>query len=334
MKCVRPRRFALASLALGMLVLLGPLPAGAQPQAAAPAYPSRAVRILVGSPPGGPADTVARLFAEQLGLRLKRPVIIESRPGMANSLAAGIAAKSVPDGHTLVLSPDTVLTVNPLAEPKLLFDPRTELVNISLLASFTQMLVCKADRGIRSAGELADRSRAQRLRYASGGAGSPGHLATEMFLQATGGKLVHVSYRGPVPAVQAVLSGEVDSGFLPTATVLPYVKSGALVALAVSSATPSPLAPEVPTLAMSLNQPALDISFQLVLQSARGLPAPVLATLERAAMEIMRQPELRAKLQALDLVPVGSSTQEAEALLRAEATRWEPVVKRLALRPE
>jgi tripartite-type tricarboxylate transporter receptor subunit TctC len=116
--------------------------------------------------------------------------------------------------------------------------------------------------------------------------------------------------------------------------VLPHVKAGKLNALAVSSAEPSPLAPEVPTLAKALNRPDLDISFKLVLQAPRGTPAPVLAELERAAMEIMKNPDVRTRLQASDLLVIGSSSKDAEAAMKAETARWEPVVKRLEIKSE
>jgi tripartite-type tricarboxylate transporter receptor subunit TctC len=144
----------------------------------------------------------------------------------------------------------------------------------------------------------------------------------------------HVPYKGPSPATLAVLAGEADCGFLATPTVMPHVKAGKLVALAVSSAAPSPLAPEVPTLAKALGKPDLDISFKLVLQAPKTTPAPVLAELERAAMEIMKKPEVRAKLQASDLVAVGSTMKEAEAVMKAETARWAPVVGRLGIRAE
>ncbi|HVE54856.1 MAG TPA: tripartite tricarboxylate transporter substrate-binding protein, partial [Ramlibacter sp.] len=124
-----PLRAGAAALALFLLPAL----------AAAQAWPAKPIRILVGSPPGGPSDIVTRIFADHLGQRLKQPVVVENRPGVGNSLAAGVVAKGDADGYTLVLSPDTVVTVNPLVYPRLNFDARTELVNISVLAAFTQM---------------------------------------------------------------------------------------------------------------------------------------------------------------------------------------------------
>jgi tripartite-type tricarboxylate transporter receptor subunit TctC len=290
--------------------------------------------MLVGSPPGGPSDIVTRVFAEQLSQRLKQPVVVENRPGVGNSLAAGMVAKGDPDGYTLVLSPDTVVTVNPVVYPKLNFDARTDLVNVSVLAAFTQMLVCNAGKGLSTVPELVARAKAGNLNYASGGPGVPGHLAAEMFLQTAGVRMQHVPYKGPAPATQAVLAGEVDCGFLATPTVLPHVRAGKLHALAVSSAAPSPLAPEVPTLAKALSRPDVDISFKLVLQVAKGTPAPVIAELERASMDIMKMPQVRARLQASDLLVVGSSNKDAEAAMKAESARWEPLVKRLDIKSE
>lgn len=318
------------AFAAALLVAATGMAGGAAAQDAA--WPTRAVKLLVGSPPGAPSDITARLFAEALGKRLPQPVIVENRPGAGNSLAAGVAAKAEADGHTLVLSPDTVLTVNPLVYDKLGFDARTDLVPVSILASFSQMLVCHPRTGVRTAAELVAKSRTANITYASGGAGVPGHLAAEMFLQAAGAKMQHIPYRGPAPATTAILGGEVDCGFLATPTVVQHVKAGKLQALAVSAGTPSPLAPEVPTLAQALKQPGLDVSFRLVLQAPRGTPAPVVAQLERAAQEIMKEPAMVNRLQANDLVARGSGAAEAQQVMQAEIARWEPLVKRLDLK--
>lgn len=306
------------------------VPAGAQ----AADWPSKAVKVLVGSPPGGPSDITARSFAEQLGKRTSHPVVVENRPGAGNNIAAGLAAKAEPDGHTLVLSPDTVLTVNPLVYRNTGFDARTDLVSVSILSSFTQMLVCNPATGVNTLAELVAKAKSSPLTYASGGPGVPGHLAAEMFLQAAGVKMQHVPYRGPAPATQGVLAGEVNCGFLATPTVIQHVKADKLKALAVSSSTPSPLAPEVPTLARALGQPELDASFRLVLQTTGGTPPAVVAEIERAAMAIMKEPQVRQRLLQSDVVAQGSSSAEARRTMKAEMARWEPVVNRLGLKAD
>jgi tripartite-type tricarboxylate transporter receptor subunit TctC len=324
-------RSTLSSRLPGALLLLACLCPGAQ--VLAQAWPVRPVKLLVGSPPGGPSDITARLFAEQLGRR-GQPVVVENRPGAGNSLAASAAAKAEPDGHTLVLSPDTVLTVNPLVYRNQSFDPRQDLANIAVLTSFSQMLVCHPSIGVKTAGELVTKARGTSLNYASGGPGVPGHLAAEMFLQTTGVRMEHVPYRGPAPATTAVLAAEVACGFLATPTVIPHVKAGKLVPLAVSSSTPSPLAPDVPTLAQALNHPGLDVSFRLVLQVAKATPAAVQAQIERVVLEIMRTPEIRSRLLSSDLIAQDIGRLQAQQLLNTEMARWEPLVRRLELRAD
>lgn len=301
-------------------------------QAQAPAWPSKTVRIMVGSPPGGPSDITTRLFAEQLQQRTGQSVVVENRPGAGNNLAAQVVAQAEADGHTLVLSPDTVVTTNPLVYRNLAFDAKKDLVNVSVLATFTQMLVCNPRLGVKSVADLVAMAGKKPMTYASGGAAVPGHLAAEMFLQIAGIKMQHVPYKGPSPATLGVLSGEVDCGFLATPTVIPHAKAGKLIPLAISSAEPSLLAPDVQTLPKALNRPDADITFKLVLQAPRGTPQPVIAELERHAAEIMKQPGIRAKLQSSDLKAVGSTSAEAEKAIRADIARWEPVVKRLGLK--
>jgi len=318
----------LSALGSAVIIALAAGPVHAQ------SWPTKPIRLLVGSPPGGPSDITARTFADQLGRRIGQPVVVENRPGAGNNLAAGAAARADADGTTLVLSPDTVLTVNPLVYTTGDFNAARDLVNISVIASFSQMLVCNPSAGVRSVSELVAKAKTSPMMYASGGPGVPGHLASEMLLEQTKVRMEHVPYRGPAPATQAVLAGEVACGFLATPTVLPHVKSGRLVALAVSSEAPSALAPDVPTLAKALNQPGLDVSFRLVLQAAKGTPAPIVAEIEKHAAEIMKQAEVRDRLKNYDLTAVGSSSAQAQQVLSAEMKRWEPVVKRLGLKTE
>lgn len=313
--------------AIGLLALATLSPCAALAQA----WPAGPVRLFVGSPPGAPSDITARLFADQLGKLVKQPVVVDNRPGAGNNLAAMAAAKAEPDGATLVLSPDTVLTVNPHIYKNRDFDPKTDLVNVSIIGSFSQMLVCHPSVGVKTVGDLVAKSKTERIMYGSGGPGVPGHLATEMFLDAAKTRMEHIPYRGPAPATQAVLAGEVQCGFLATPTVLPHVRAGKLNALAVSSATPSPLAPEVPTLAQALKQPGLDVSFRLVLQAPKATPPAMIAELAKRTQEVMKLPDVRAKLQNSDVTALGTTSAQAQTTLNQEMVRWEPVVKRLGL---
>ncbi len=322
------------SIAAALACATAALPAAAQSQQAPLLFPVKPVRLLVGSPPGGPSDISSRLIAERLSDKFKQTVTVENKPGAANSLASREAANAPPDGHTLVNNPDTVATVNPYIYKNTGFDGRTDLVPVTIIATFSQTLVCNAALGLKTADDLLARARKEKLQYASGGAGSPGHLAFAMVLDATKTQMDHVPYKGPVPATQAVLAGEVACGFLATPGVLPHVKAGKLTALAVSSAEPSPLAPDVPPLTKVLKRDDVDATFKLVLQAPKGTPPDVVAAVQRAVRDVLQQPEVRNRLAANDLVAVGSTAAEAQRVLQADGERWSGVIKRIGLKLE
>ncbi len=305
----------------------------ASPSQAQAPYPAKAIRILTGSPPGAPSDLVARILAERLSNRFKQPVVVENRAGANNGLAAQQVAKASADGYTLLVTPDTAITVNPLLYKKMDFDPRADLVPVSLVASFNQILVCNAARKINSVKDLLVRAKQSDLSYASGGQGSPGNLAAELFLHAAGIKMHHIPYKGPSPALTDVMGGQVDCGFLTTPTVLPHVKTGRLTALAVSSSTPSPMAPDVPTLPQ-VGLSDIDASFNQYLMAPTGTPQAVLDTLQQAVQDALKEQSIRDKLTSLDLTPVGSSAAQASARLKQDTQKWTAVVKRIDIKPQ
>lgn len=295
------------------------------------AYPDKPVKMVVGSPPGSPSDITTRLLAERSSQRWKQAVTVENKPGAGNSLAAQQVAQSPADGLTLLVTPDTVITVNPLVYKKLKFDPNAELAPVATLASWSQVLVCNAGLKIDSVAQLIERAKAKKINYASGGAGSPGHLAAEMFLAAAGIDMDHVPYKGPAPALQDVLGGQVDCGFLAGPTLLPHIRSGKLRALAVSSAQRSPALADVPTITQALGKPGADATFNLLLMVPKATPPEIVADLEAAVLDLMKRPELRDKLKDADLVARGASASETAAMLKAESPRWAAVVKRVNL---
>lgn len=294
-------------------------------------YPSKPVRVLVGSPPGAPSDMVARILAERLGNRFKQTFVVENRAGANNGLAAQQVAKSAADGYTLLVTPDTVVTVNPFVYKKMDFDPRTDLVPVSLVANFNQMMVCNAVLKLTSMEQLIARARQTPMTYASGGQGSPGHLAAELVLSKAGVAMTHVPYKGPSPAMTDVMGGQVDCGFLATPTVLPNVQSGRLTALAVSSARPSPMAPGVPTLPQ-VGLPGIDASFNQYLMAPRDTPAAVVQALQEAVAAALREAPVRQRLTSLDLTPVGQVGAQAAETLKHDTAKWAEVVKRVDIR--
>jgi tripartite-type tricarboxylate transporter receptor subunit TctC len=302
---------------------------GAYAQAA---WPDAPVRFILPLPPGGPADVVLRAAIETMQPALKQPLIVDYRPGAAGNLGAAEAARAAPDGRTWLWAADTLLTVNPHVYPKLAFRP-DDLAPVMRASAFSQTLVCHPALGVRSVADLVRRAGAGPLTYASGGAGSPGHLTTELFKHAAGIEMTHVPYKGPAPATQDVIGGQVDCGFLAGPTVLPHVRAGRLVALAVSGAQRSALLPEVPTVAES-GHPGFDATFSLVLYAPRGTPAPVVDAMSAALAGALGRPEVAERLQRGDQAVIADPPAATAERLAADSRKWGEVVGRIGLRQE
>lgn len=298
---------------------------------AAHAWPVKPVRMLIAFPPGGPSELLTRLVNEKLQETFKQPFITENRAGAGGNVGADVVAKSAPDGHLFGITPDTLFTVNPLVYARMPFDPWKDLVPVSLLASFSQTMVCNPSVPVRDLSELVALAKRERVTYASGGAGVPGHLATELLLSVTGASMVHVPYKGPAAATADVVGGQVQCGFLATPTVMPHVGAGRLKALAVSTAKRSPLAPGVPS-AAEAGAPGFDAPFYLVLFARTGTPEPVIAAMSRAVASALASPDIRERTAKADMETLGGTPQEAAKTLRAAAEKWAPVVRRIGLK--
>ena len=295
-------------------------------------WPDKPVRVIVPLPPGGPSDIVLRSAAEKMQAALKQPLLIDNKPGAAGNLGAAEAARAAPDGYAWLWSTDTLLTVNPHVYPKLNFKP-ADLQPVMRASAFSQTLVCNPGVGVKSVPELvakAKASAAKPLSYASGGAGSPGHLSTELFKSVAGIELSHVPYKGPAPAMQDVIGGQVDCGFLAGPTVLPMVRAGKLVALAVSGARRSPLLPEVPTVAEA-GYAGFDATFSLVLFAPRGMPKATVDAMNAALAAALKQPEVVERLRQSDQEVVASTPEAAAARLEADGKVWGAVAKKIGL---
>jgi tripartite-type tricarboxylate transporter receptor subunit TctC len=317
----------IARLGLLSTLLCLCLPAGALAQD----WPARPVRVVINFPPGGPSEILMRLVGERVLPALGQPLVIENKPGASGNIGADAVAKSAADGYTFGITPDTLYTVNPLVFSKMSFDPWADLVPVILPGSFSQMMVCNPSVPVKTLRDLVELAKQGKLAYASGGAGVPGHLASELLLSMTGVSMLHVPYKGPAPATADVIGGQVPCGFLATPTVLPHVKSGKLKALAVSTRTRSPLAPDVPT-AEEAGVAGFDAPFYLVLFAPKGTPPAIVARMNVEVAKALAEPEVRQRAAALDIVTLGGSPQEARATLEATARKWAPVVKRIGLK--
>lgn len=290
-------------------------------------YPIHAITLVVPFPAGGPLDFTARLLAEKLSARLKQPFVIENRAGAAGNIGTGHVAKAPPDGHTLLMVLDTPLTAHPALYAKLPFDPERDFAPISIVASFSQMLVVHPSVPVNSLADFIHFARENRVTYGSGGAkGNPGYLTIESLRLRAGFEVAHVSYRGNPQVVADLVAGHVQAGFLATPGVIGLVREGKLKALAVSGSSRTPAAPNVPTVAEA-GYPGFDVGFSMaMLAPAKTLPS-IRALLESEVRHALRLPDVQERLRAQELEPIGTSGAEAQTWLKATAAKWKNVIK-------
>lgn len=322
-------RRTLTSLALGLPLAWASTLSFSSGVHAQPAWPDKPVRVVLPFPPGGPSDIVMRLAAEKMQAALKQSIVIENKPGAGGNLGSAEVARAAPDGYTWLWITDTVMTVNPHVYKNLGFKPDA-LTSVTVGTAFSQTLVCNPTVGVKTLAELVAKAKSTKLAYASGGAGVPGHLAMELLQSMAGFDMIHVPYKGPAPAMQDVLGGQVACGFLAGPTVLPQVRAGKLVALAVSGSRRSPALPEVPTVAEA-GYPAYVADFTLVMMAPRGTPEPIVARMRQVMADALKAPDVNEKLRAGDQIVVAGTPAEAAALLAADSRKWGEVVRRIQL---
>ena len=298
--------------------------------ASAQAYPTKPIRILTGFAPGAPGEFVMRLIADKVFVASKQPLVIENRPGASGNIATELVAKATPDGYTLFVGPDTVVTVNPHIFRKLPINPAEDLVPVTYLTSTSQTMVCNPSVPVSSLTDYINLAKSQKLNYASGGAGVPGHLAMELFRSMTGISMTHVPYKGPGPAMQDVMAGVVPCGFLATSVVVPQVKGGKLKAFAVSSANRSVMAPDIPT-AREAGVPGYDATFGEFMLAPRGTPAAIMRQWQEEVARAFQDPTVRERMISNDLPPLASNAVDSLTRARSESARWAKVVEQVKL---
>ena len=290
------RRHLLALAAAGLA-----MPATLRAQ---PAWPARMpIRLIITFPPGGLADTVARLAAPALGAALGQQVVIENRAGAGGSIGADMAAKAAPDGYTLVVSHASPHGIAPGIYPQLPYDPVADFTHLAMLCDTANALMVKADSPLKSMADYLAAGRGAGLRFGSSGVGSITHLMGEVLAKEAGlSKLDHVPYRGSAPALQDMLAGQIESLFDPLTTYVGMLKDGTLRALAVSTPARVPVLPAVPTFA-ELGLARLTCTTWIGISGPKGLPEPVAARLTEAVVQVMAGAELRQKLADLASYP-------------------------------
>jgi tripartite-type tricarboxylate transporter receptor subunit TctC len=323
------REFGLSALGL-LATAVGPRPAGAQ----AP-YPTRSVTIVAPFAAGGSTDLVARLMAQSLSARLEQQFVVDNKAGANGAVGCGFVARSRPDGYTLLVAPNSTYAINPHLYASLPYNQERDFAPIGLLVQNGFFLVVKGDARFRTVADLVAAAKAapDTIGFGSGGIGSANHLVPEMFAAANGVKLQHVPYRGSGPAMQAVMTGEIPMSFVDTGVALPFLRSGELRALAVSSEQRSAQMPDVPTLAES-GTPGLNASSDFAMFAPANTPDPIIRRLSQAVVDSLRAPDLRERLQGLSIDPVGGTPEAFSAYLAAESAKWRDVIRARDIRVE
>ena len=332
-KTNRPRTLvnkALAAMVLVVSATAGVL--GAAPAQAQGTWPDKPLKLVVPYPAGGNADNTARLLATQLGQRLGQQVVVDNRPGGSGTIGAAVVAKAPADGYTLLLDA-TAFTVNPSLFPKLPFDAAKDFAPISLVLQVPLLMVVPANSPFQSVADVAKAARARpgHLTYASAGNGGAQHLAGELFKQGQKVAITHIPYRGGAPALTDLIGGQVDMMFSATTASGPFVKSGKLRALAISSPRRVEGWESVPTVAES-GVPGFQVSEWNGLFAPAGTPRPVLERLEAETRAIVASPEMKKRFAELGVQGVGSSAQEFSSFLKAETTKWAEVIRTSGIR--
>jgi len=293
------------------------------------------IRLIVPYPPGGPLDIVARALADKVKDSLG-PVVVENRPGAGGNLGADLVAKAAPDGLTIVMGAVATHAINPWLYSKIPYDPIRDFTPITLVAQVPNVLVMNVDTakklGIASLADLVAFAKKNpgTLNYGSGGNGSAGHLAGEMFKSQAGVYMVHIPYAGGPPAQLALVSGQVDLNFDNLAAASANIKGGKLKAMAMTTAKRSSAMPEVPTIAESgaaYGLAAFDINTWFGLFGPAHMPAATTQRLNKAFTDALASPEIKARLATLLAEPSPTTPEQFAAFVRAELAKYEKVVK-------
>jgi tripartite-type tricarboxylate transporter receptor subunit TctC len=317
-------------LALGGAVMI--LPATA---AAAESFPTRPIRLVVPYPAGGGTDIVGRILGQKLHESLRQPIIVDNRGGAGGTIGTALAAKSAPDGYTLLLVP-TSHVINPSIYAKLPYDTERDFAPITMVASAAILMAVHPRVPADTIVGFVEAAKARPqviANYGSAGAGTVFHLTGELFKQLTGLALQHVPYRGGAPTVTALLAGEVPLAFETMLALQPHIRAGKLRALAVTSPRRSAIMPEIPSTA-EVGFPQLVADNSYALFAPASTPAPILMQLHDATVAALALPEVRDRLREQGAEVVGSGPAELAAYVAAEIPKWAALARQAGVNPE
>jgi tripartite-type tricarboxylate transporter receptor subunit TctC len=302
--------------------------------ASAADYPDRPIHVVIPYPPGGGTDIAFRIIAAKAGELLNETIIVDNRPGASSMIGTGSVSRATPDGYTLLAS-DSAFVINPgLLKDKLPYDTLKEFRGVTMMATSPALLVVNPALPVKTLAELIAlaKSRPGKLNYSSGGIGSAPHLAAELFKLAAGIDLTHIPYKGTAPALSAVLSDEVDMGFVGISSAAPYIAAGQLRAIAVTGGKRQPSLPDVPTFAD--DHLDVDGSSYWGIYAPTAVPDSIVDQLNRAFTQSLHDPDNEKKLANLGFSPIASSSQQADVQWRALVQQWTTVIDKANIKVE
>jgi len=299
----------------------------------AQAYPSKPIRIVVGFPPGGGNDIIARMLGAKMQETWGQPVVIDNKPGAASIIAAEHVMKSAPDGYTLFVNATGGMSINPVLYTKLPYDSLKDFVPISMVGVFPLVLVVHPLVPVGSVRELIAYAKANpgKLNYSAGSTAF--QVATEMFKQMTGTDVRHIPYKGSAAAIAAVIAGDVQMTIVDTPPLVAQIKAGKVKALAVTSAKRAASMSELPTLAES-GVPGYEMVLWIGVFAPAGTPREVVSKLNAEVVRIVRLPDIREKLDGMGVDPLGNTSEQTAEWIRREIARYGPVVKAANIKAE
>ena len=302
--------------------------------AAAQPYPTKPIRLVLPATAGSQADQVARMISQKIIESWGWAVVIDNRPGAGGTIAAGIVAKAAADGHTLLYALPS-FSISAVLQPALPYDPLRDFAGVTHIGYSTNVLVASPAIGAKSVGELIALARSQpgKLVFASGSAGSAGHLSGLRFCLAAGIKVIHVAFKGVPEATIEVLAGRAQLHLGTLGVTSPFIKEGKLVALAVTAPRRAPVLPEVPALAETLAEFKRPETSQGLLAPA-GVAQPILQRISTELARILALPEIKDRLQSIGYQPAPTPPDEYNALLRTQIETLSKVIKEVGLRPK
>jgi tripartite-type tricarboxylate transporter receptor subunit TctC len=297
-------------------------------------YPAKPVRILVGYAAGGSVDLVGRIVGQKLGENFGQQFVVDNRPGAASNIAADLVAKSAPDGYTLLVSSSGSLGTNLAIYSKMPYDPLKDLTPIAMLVHQGNALILNPSVPAKNVKEFIALAKARpgQLNYGSGGNGSSQHMATELFQNLAGVKMVHVPYKGGAPAIADLIGGQIDLIFAPVPEAIPYVRTSRVRALAVTATRRSLMLPDVPTFAEA-GVPGYDFDGWMGIAGPAGLPREVVMRLNAEVNKALAANDVKTRLQDLGLELAGGTPEQLAAYMREQSAKMIKLAKDAGIKP-